>query len=420
MPRPASRIRIAALVAATGAVAIPAAGGAATLVDTGTSSFDNWRFSSSYFALGFTSTGAAHVDGFSILVGSTASTAVTGSAVDIYANHPTAPTTAGDLLGTLSYDSITADGGLSCVAFTGSVAVPGAGSYWAKWRDLPAGQSVWVRMGNPGTPSPWTIATGTWYLNGGSKTGFSTTYFAKFRITGTAITAPTISALSPARGTTGGGTTVTITGTGFTGATGVTVAGVAATSFTVDSDTQITAITPAGASAGDVDVAVTTGGGTTALASGFRYEVPTPVAAPDPGSTPDATTPAVTPPVAVAVASPAAATPRPFATRTASSPRLRHYRRAITTTDRIQVRDAGRYSVFYESPTGARVPMARRTSLGTRTLRRTTYAAVLNLSAGDDIAIRARMTRRNRDDLTLRIVRRDPSGALTGASFRAE
>ena len=410
MPPTASRTRIAILVAATGAVAIPAAGGAATLVDTGTSSFDNWQFNSSYFALGFTADGPAHVDGFSILVGSTTSAAVTGSAVDIYANHPTAPTTAGDLLGTLSYDSITPDSSRSRVAFTGSVAVPGAGSYWAKWRDLPAGQNVWVRMGNPGTPSPWTIATGTWYLNGASKTGFSTTYFAKFRITGTAITAPTISALSPARGTTGGGTTVTITGTGFTGATAVTFAGVAATSFTVDSATQITAVTPAGASAGDVDVAVTTGGGTTALASGFRYEVPTP----------DSTTPAITPPVAVAVASPAAATPRPFATRTASSPRLRRYKRAITTTDRIQVRDAGRYSVFYESPTGARVPMARRTSLGTRTLRRTTSAAVLSLSAGADIAIRARMPRRNRDNLTLRIVRRDPSGALTGASFRAE
>ena len=154
MPSAASRIRIATLCAGTAAAAIPALGGAATLADTGTSSFDNWNFSSSYFALGFTSTGPAHVDGFSILVGSTTSAAITGSSVDIYGNHPTAPTGAGDLLGTLSYDSIAADSGRSRVAFTGSVAVPGAGSYWAKWRDLPAGQSVWIRMGNPGTPSP--------------------------------------------------------------------------------------------------------------------------------------------------------------------------------------------------------------------------------------------------------------------------
>ncbi|MEO2058070.1 MAG: hypothetical protein ABGX38_04375, partial [Thermoleophilia bacterium] len=105
----------------------------------------------------------------------TTSAAVTGSSLDIYGSHSTAPSGASDLLGTLSYDSITADSGRSRVAFTGSVAVPAAGSYWAKWRDLPAGQRVWVRMGIPGTPSPWTIATGTCYLNGTSKTGLSTT-----------------------------------------------------------------------------------------------------------------------------------------------------------------------------------------------------------------------------------------------------
>lgn len=408
------RTRIAVLSAVAAAATVPAAGGAAVLLDTGTSSYDNWRFNSSYFALGFTSTGAAHVDGFSILVNATATSAsVTGSSVDIYGNHPTAPTAAGDLLGTLSYDSVSPDSSLLRVVFTGSVAVPGAGSYWAKWRDLPSGQNVWIRMGNPGTPSPWTIATGTWYLNGSSRTGFTSSYFPKFRITGTAITAPTISALAPARGTTGGGTNVTITGTGFTGSTAVTFAGVPATSFTVDSDTQITAITPAGASAGDVDIAVSTGGGTTVLASGYRYEASSSIAAPAPdaGAAPGGITPAVTPSATVAVPS--------VARRTTTSPRLRRSGRAIATTDRIQVHDAGRYSVFYESTTGARVPMSRRSALGDRTLRRTTYAAVLHLSAGDDIAVRARMTRRHGDALTLRVVRRDSSGALTGSAFRA-
>ena len=406
MPRTASRTRIAILVAATGAVSIPATGGRHA-AGHGHVLVRQLEVRFVVLRTGLTAEGPAHVDGFSILVATTTSAAVTGSSLDIYGSRSTAPSGASDLLGTLSYDSITADSGRSRVAFTGSVAVPAAGSYWAKWRDLPAGQSAWGRMGIPGTPRPWTIATGTCYLNGTSKTGFSTTYFAKFRITGTAITAPTISALTPDRGTTGGGTTVTITGTGFTGAIAVTFAGVAAASLTVDSATQITAVTPAGASAGDVDVSITTGGGTTGRASGFRYEVPAPVASPD------ANTPAVATPVAVA-------TPRPVATRMASSSRLRRYGRAIRTTDRIQVHDAGRYSVFYESPSGARVPMSRRSSLGTRTLRPTTYAAVLNLSAGDEIAIRGRMTRRNRDALTLRIVRRNPSVGLTGASFRAE
>ena len=42
----------------------------------------------------------------------------------------------------------------------------------------------------------------------------------------------------------GGGTSVTITGTNFTGATAVTFGGIAATSFTVNSATQITAVAP--------------------------------------------------------------------------------------------------------------------------------------------------------------------------------
>src|SRR5690606_31251770 len=72
---------------------------------------------------------------------------------------------------------------------------------------------------------------------------------------------PVISSLTPTSGPTAGGTTVTITGSGFTGATAVRFDGIAATSFTVDSDTQITAVTPAHA-AGPVDVTVMTLGGT--------------------------------------------------------------------------------------------------------------------------------------------------------------
>jgi len=55
------------------------------------------------------------------------------------------------------------------------------------------------------------------------------------------------------------GTPVTITGTGFTGATAVTFGGVKATSFTVNSAIEITTAVPSGAKTGVI--AVTTVGG---------------------------------------------------------------------------------------------------------------------------------------------------------------
>ncbi|GAA2627811.1 hypothetical protein GCM10010307_17130 [Streptomyces vastus] len=72
---------------------------------------------------------------------------------------------------------------------------------------------------------------------------------------------PSLTDLVPPSGPTAGGTTVTLTGTDLLGATAVRFDGVPATSFTVDSATQITAVTPSHAS-GVVEVTVTTLGGT--------------------------------------------------------------------------------------------------------------------------------------------------------------
>ncbi len=69
---------------------------------------------------------------------------------------------------------------------------------------------------------------------------------------------PTVTAVSPNTGTTAGGTGVTITGTGFTGATAVDFGANAATGVTVNSDTSISATSPAGS--GTVDVTVTDAG----------------------------------------------------------------------------------------------------------------------------------------------------------------
>jgi len=83
--------------------------------------------------------------------------------------------------------------------------------------------------------------------------------------------APTVSTISPATGAAAGGTSVTITGTGFlTGAT-VKLGGTTATGVTVVSSTSITATTPAHA-AGAVDVVVTnTDAQSGTLPGGFTY-----------------------------------------------------------------------------------------------------------------------------------------------------
>ncbi len=81
--------------------------------------------------------------------------------------------------------------------------------------------------------------------------------------------APTI-ALSPAQGTDQGGTTVTLTGTGLAGATGVTFDGVAGTGLDVVSDTELTVTTPAHAP-GAVDVVVALPGLDATAAGGYAY-----------------------------------------------------------------------------------------------------------------------------------------------------
>jgi len=86
--------------------------------------------------------------------------------------------------------------------------------------------------------------------------------------------APTVSSIAPVSGTTAGGTSVTITGTGFVSGTTVTLGGAAATAVTVVSATSITATTPAHA-AGAVNVTVTNPDGQSGtLNSGFTYTSP--------------------------------------------------------------------------------------------------------------------------------------------------
>jgi acyl-homoserine-lactone acylase len=89
-------------------------------------------------------------------------------------------------------------------------------------------------------------------------------------------TDPVVTQVAPATGPQAGGTSVTITGERFDGASAVSFGATPASEFTVNSSTSITATAPAGS--GTVDVTVTTPQGTSAsgAADQFSYEPPGP------------------------------------------------------------------------------------------------------------------------------------------------
>jgi hypothetical protein len=89
-----------------------------------------------------------------------------------------------------------------------------------------------------------------------------------------ALPTPTVTKLSPAKGSVAGGKKVKITGLNFETVTGVSFGKRAAKSFTATSLTSITAVSPAATAAGAVAVTVTTSGGTSANvpADQFTYE----------------------------------------------------------------------------------------------------------------------------------------------------
>ncbi len=88
--------------------------------------------------------------------------------------------------------------------------------------------------------------------------------------------APTVSSISPTSGTTSGGTSVTITGTGFLAGATVKIGGTSATGITVSSSTSIKATTPSHSS-GTASVAVTNSDGQSGtLSNGYTYTNPAP------------------------------------------------------------------------------------------------------------------------------------------------
>ena len=112
-------------------------------------------------------------------------------------------------------------------------------------------------------------SAGTAHITVTSPSGTSTTSAADLF---TYDATPTVTAVSPSTGPTAGGTSVTVTGTGFLTATAVKFGSTSGTSLSITSDTSLTITSPAG-SAGTVDVTVVnpTGTSSTGASDHFTY-----------------------------------------------------------------------------------------------------------------------------------------------------
>lgn len=130
-----------------------------------------------------------------------------------------------------------------------------------------------LAIGGSGWVSEPAISYGQYYLSapgGALSTTFANPSYCFSVEAFSFSTVPVIASVTSNVGNSIGGDTVTISGSLFTGATGVTFGGVSATGLVVVNDSTITVTTPSHA-AGAVDVAVTIPAGTGTLASGFTY-----------------------------------------------------------------------------------------------------------------------------------------------------
>ena len=116
----------------------------------------------------------------------------------------------------------------------------------------------------------------TYHFRVSATNSVNTTNGSDATFTTSACPAPTVTSISPTSGTTVGGTTITINGTNFTGATVVNFGASAAASFTINSVTSITATSPAGS--GTVDITVTTLDGTSSIGVADQYTYVPPAA----------------------------------------------------------------------------------------------------------------------------------------------
>jgi hypothetical protein len=169
--------------------------------------------------------------------------------------------------------ALSADGNTAIVGGPNDNSLAGA-----TWVYIRSGGGVWTQQGtklfgsgavgaaNQGT-SVALSANGAIAIVGGSDDNSNTGAAWIF------VSPVTVTSIFPTSGPAAGGTNVTITGTGFTGASAVMFGGTAAASFNVDSDSSITATSPAGS--GTVDVTVTSAATSPTSAADRFTSIPT-------------------------------------------------------------------------------------------------------------------------------------------------
>jgi len=114
--------------------------------------------------------------------------------------------------------------------------------------------------------------TGTVNVTVTTREGTSATNAAdEFTYASTAMK-PTVTMVLPKKGSKAGGTSVTVTGSGFIAGATVRFGLVTATEVKVDSESQITVVSPAAAKKGTVNVTVTTAGGTSVTSKKDRFK----------------------------------------------------------------------------------------------------------------------------------------------------
>jgi hypothetical protein len=190
-----------------------------------------------------------------------------------------ASTSGGEVLASAGCDTVNTGGFNEAIVGTGAstktIANFAVGDTITFVTSITAGAATWqLKSGNNILLDTTTSSTTRLYTVTGANSDTTlkqtiTIPAAIISFTATCTPAPTVTHVNPNSGPAAGGTSVTITGTSFTNTTAIKFGSANATSFTVNSATSVTAISPPGT--GTVDVTATTPNRTSATTAADRF-----------------------------------------------------------------------------------------------------------------------------------------------------